>query len=43
MGCCVEGGMVLGPTERSQPLWTVSYLAEGEFASSLVDVAVAWS
>jgi hypothetical protein len=40
---CVDGGMVLGETERSQPVWTVSYLAEGEFASSLVDVAVAWS
>jgi hypothetical protein len=40
---CVEGGMVLGQTDRSQPLWTVSYLAEGEVASRLVDVAVAWS
>ena len=40
---CVDGGMVLGETDHSQPLWTVSYLAEGEFASSLVDVAVAWS
>ena len=40
---CVEGGMVLGQTDRSQPLWTVSYLADGEVASRLVDVAVAWS
>jgi hypothetical protein len=40
---CVDGGMVLGETDHSQPVWTVSYLAEGEFASSLVDVAVAWS
>jgi hypothetical protein len=40
---CVNGGMVLGETDHSQPVWTVSYLAEGEFASSLVDVAVAWS
>ena len=40
---CVEGGMVLGETDRSQPLWTVSYLAEGEVASRLVPVAVAWS
>ena len=40
---CVEGGMVLGETDRSQPRWTVSYLAEGEVASRLVDVAVAWS
>jgi hypothetical protein len=40
---CVEGGMVLGETDRTQPVWTVSYLAEGEVASRLVDVAVAWS
>lgn len=40
---CVEGGMVLGETDRTQPVWTVSYLAEGEVASSLVAVAVAWS
>jgi hypothetical protein len=40
---CVEGGMVLGQTDRSQPLWTVSYLAEGELASRLVGVTVAWS
>ena len=35
--------MVLGQTDRSQPLWTVSYLAEGEVASRLVAVTVAWS
>jgi len=40
---CVNGGMVLGETDHTQPVWTVSYLAEGEFASRLVDVAVAWS
>jgi hypothetical protein len=40
---CVEGGMVLGQTDRSQPLWTVSYLADGEVASRLVAVTVAWS
>ena len=40
---CVEGGMVLGETDRGQPVWTVSYLAEGEIASTLVDVVVAWS
>ena len=40
---CVEGGMVLGETDRTQPLWTVNYLAEGEVASNLVDVTVAWS
>jgi hypothetical protein len=40
---CVEGGMVLGETDRTQPLWTVSYLADGEVASRLVEVTVAWS
>ena len=40
---CVEGGMVLGQTDHSQPLWTVSYLADGEVASRLVAVTVAWS
>jgi hypothetical protein len=40
---CVDGGMVLGETDHSRPVWTVSYLAAGEFASSLVDVAAAWS
>ena len=40
---CVEGGMVLGETDHSQPVWTVSYLAEGEVASSLVEVVAAWS
>ena len=40
---CINGGMVLGETNRAQPIWTVSYLAEGESASRLVDVAVAWS
>ena len=37
---CVDGGMVLGETDHSQPVWTVSYLAEGDFASNLVDVAM---
>jgi len=40
---CVEGGMVLGEVDHSQPVWTVSYLAEGDIASSHVEVAVAWS
>ena len=40
---CVNGGMVLGETDRGLPVWTVSYLAEGEFASNLVEVTVAWS
>jgi hypothetical protein len=40
---CVEGGMVLGETDRSQPVWMVSYLADGDIASNLVEVIVAWS
>jgi hypothetical protein len=40
---CVEGGMVLGETDHARPVWTVNYLAEGEVASRLVEVAVAWS
>ena len=35
--------MVLGETDHARPVWTVSYLAEGEVASRLVEVAVAWS
>ena len=40
---CVNGGMVLGVTDRSQPVWTVSYLGEEEIASRLVAVTVAWT
>ena len=40
---CVNGGMVLGVTDRSQPVWTVSYLGEEDMASSLVGVTVAWT
>ena len=40
---CEGGGMVLGEVNRDGPLWTVSYLAEGAFASDLVAVAVAWT
>jgi hypothetical protein len=40
---CADGGMVLGETDRRQPVWTVNYLAEGEVASSLVEVVTAWS
>jgi hypothetical protein len=35
--------MVLGETDHSQPVWTVSYLTEGEVASNLVEVVAAWS
>jgi hypothetical protein len=38
-----DGGIVLGETDRSQPVWTVTYLAEGEIASTLVEVTAAWS
>jgi hypothetical protein len=40
---CVDGGMVLGEVDHRQPVWTVNYLAEGEVASQLVPVTVAWS
>jgi hypothetical protein len=40
---CERGGMILGETDRSQPVWTVTYLAEGEVASNLVDVVTAWT
>jgi hypothetical protein len=40
---CSNGGAILGAPDRGQPVWTVSYLAEGDVATTLVDVAVAWS
>jgi hypothetical protein len=40
---CADGGIVLGETDRSQPVWTVTYLAAGEVASTLVEVIAAWS
>ena len=40
---CADGGMVLGEVDHTQPVWTVNYLAEGEVASTLVDVVTAWS
>jgi hypothetical protein len=40
---CADGGIVLGETDRSQPVWTVTYLAAGEVASTLVEVSAAWS
>lgn len=40
---CADGGMVLGETIRTQPLWTVNYLAEGSTASSRVPVVAAWN
>jgi hypothetical protein len=40
---CEQGGMILGETDRSQPVWSVTYLAEGDVATDLVDVVTAWS
>jgi len=40
---CADGGTILGVVDRSQPLWTVIYLADGETATTLADVARAWS
>ena len=40
---CMDGGTILGVVDRSQPLWTVMYLADDEMATTLADVAIAWS
>ena len=40
---CADGGTILGGVDRSQPLWTVMYLADGETVTTLADVAIAWS
>jgi hypothetical protein len=40
---CADGGMVFGETDRSQQVWTVNYLAEGDAASNLVEVVAAWT
>lgn len=40
---CTGGGMVLGETDRGQPIWVVNFIAEGEYATTLVDVITAWS
>jgi len=40
---CTDGGMIFGETDRSQPVWRVKYLAEGDVASNLVEVVAAWS
>ncbi len=40
---CANGGMVLREVQHQDALWTVNYLAEGEIASRLVAVTVAWS
>lgn len=38
-----EGGEVIGEVDRSQPVWTVDYLATDAIATSRVDVTVAWT
>jgi hypothetical protein len=40
---CEDGGVVFGEVNHVRPLWTVNYLAEGDSASTLVDVVAAWS
>ncbi len=40
---CDDEGMVLGEVDHDQPVWTVHYLAAGDFSSSRVEVVVAWS
>jgi hypothetical protein len=40
---CEQGGMILGETDRGQPVWSVTYLAEGDVATDLVDVVTAWT
>lgn len=40
---CEQGGTILGETDRSQPVWAVSYLAEGDVATNLVEVLTAWT
>ena len=40
---CTNGGTILGEVRHQDALWTVNYLAEGDIASSLVEVVTAWS
>ena len=40
---CSGGGSVVGETDRSQPVWVVSYIADGAYATTLVEVVTAWS
>jgi hypothetical protein len=39
---CMGGGSVIGDVDRSAPIWVVSYLGDGDLATNLVEVAVAW-
>ncbi len=40
---CSGGGGILGETDRSRPVWVVSYIADGAYETTLVEVATAWS
>jgi hypothetical protein len=40
---CADGGTILGEVQHQEAVWSVNYLAEGEVASTLVPVTVAWS
>jgi hypothetical protein len=40
---CVDGGTILGEVQHQEVRWTVTYLAEGDTASTLVTVDTAWS
>ena len=40
---CEQNGAILGLVDHEQPVWTVNDLADGDTASSLVDVTAAWS
>lgn len=40
---CEQQGSILGVIDRSEPVWTASYVANGSVASELVDVVAAWT
>jgi hypothetical protein len=40
---CEQNGAILGVVDHDQQVWTVNYLADGDVASGVVEVTVAWS
>ena len=40
---CRDGGSILGEVRHQDAVWTVNYLAAGDPASTLVEVATAWT
>lgn len=40
---CADGGTILGEVDRTRPLWTVHYLADGAGETTLVAVSAAWA